>query len=139
MPRPQFSLRALLLFVLFAVPGVGIPLGWIVNARHPSNETIRTYPVSGRVVFADGRPASYAQVNIELVSPQRFSVSASGVTDSEGRFKASTFQNNEGAAASTRWVTVIDSGGNPLHFADGAARIMIKPTATDVELRVMKP
>ena len=58
----------------------------------------RTYPVTGKVVFDDGTPlTSGGVVFSELVVAEGVATNARGAIDGDGRFRLTTFKDNDGA------------------------------------------
>lgn len=67
----------------------------------PKQEKIETFPVSGQVIY-DGQPAAGVQVFLYPMGAPAVPlvpVQPHGTTDSEGRFKLSTYGEDDGAAA----------------------------------------
>ncbi len=58
----------------------------------------RTYPVTGKVVFDDGRPLTSGGVVLsECLEPAGAGTNARGAIDEDGQFQLTTFKDNDGA------------------------------------------
>ncbi len=69
-----------------------------------SSDRLPTYPVQGRVVFADGSPVRTG--SIELKSNE-FGVQARGNIAGDGSFQLTTYEENDGAVAGTHQCVVV--------------------------------
>lgn len=90
-------------------------------------EEYETVPVSG-VVTCEGKPIANATVNFTPLADQgraagRRGRVALGMTDKDGRFKLTTYENDDGAIVGKHKVTV------GLNFDESAGRVPSKPFA----------
>ena len=93
-----FALRLLLLLGLAALPGCG------------DSGEYAVVPVSG-IVTCQGKPVANANVNFSpKASEERSALNpgklALGMTDAQGHFQLTTYENNDGAIIGTHTVTV---------------------------------
>jgi len=65
-----------------------------------------TYPVHGKVVFADGSPLRGGTVEFRANHSSGQTIIASGIVAEDGTFQLTTFENQDGAVAGTHQVIV---------------------------------
>jgi hypothetical protein len=65
---------------------------------------LRTYPVSGKVVFEDGSPVRVGTIEFKSIDHQ---VQARGTIERDGSFRLTTFQEFDGAVAGRHRVVVV--------------------------------
>ena len=65
-----------------------------------------TYPVHGKVVFADGSPLQGGTVEFRTAHEGSKSIIASGIVAEDGTFQLTTFEEQDGAVAGTHQVIV---------------------------------
>ena len=80
----------------------------VVAGCGPSEEP--TYPVTGKVTFADGNPVEGAAVSFV---PDSGTKPAVGVTDAEGQYSLTTTSKGDGARAGSYKVTIAKYEGAP--------------------------
>ena len=79
---------------------------------------VTTYPVSGRLEFADGEPVRTGTIELES---QEFGTTATGTIREDGTFVLGTFTPNDGAAAGEHRaivVQIIVGDGISTHILD---------------------
>lgn len=67
-------------------------------------QNLPTYPVEGTVLFADDSPVAGGMVELQSIDHQ---LNAVGQIDSQGKFRLTTFVQNDGAVAGRHKVVVI--------------------------------
>lgn len=72
----------------------------------------RPYPVSGQVVYDDGKPATDLNGWDVAYTSAEMRVSSSGMIDKDGKYTLNYLKNGDGALAGTYKVTITPSGGN---------------------------
>lgn len=87
-----------------------IALACLLNGCSGNSEQYETVPVSG-VVTCEGKPIANATVNFTPMADQgraegRRGRVALGMTDKDGRFKLTTYENDDGAIVGKHTVTV---------------------------------
>lgn len=75
-----------------------------VIAAGCGSDQVDTYPVSGKVVFADGEPVRLGTVEFESVS---FGTTASGKIKEDGSFVLGTYTSTDGAASGKHRAIVV--------------------------------
>jgi hypothetical protein len=91
-------------FLLVLLPAFALCL---LGCNKPSEALPKTYPVTGTVVYKDGKPVAGGSVFFRSVTDSSFG--ASGDIDKDGKFSLSTVKGNEklrGAPEGEYWVTV---------------------------------
>ena len=83
------------------VAAVGVAVGGC-GAKTPP-----TYPVEGKVVFADGSPLSGGLVEFESVPAEGMPVNARGIIQSDGSFRLTTYAEGDGALAGKHRAIVV--------------------------------
>lgn len=81
-------------------------------------EKVPTYPVSGRIQFADGEPIRTGTIELESTT---HGTSATGKIQQDGTFVLGTYTENDGAAAGKHRaivVQIIISDGTTKHVKD---------------------
>ncbi len=78
------------------------------------SDRIRTYPVHGRVEFADGEPVRQGTIELESIET---GTTATGTIQPDGSFVLGTFASDDGAAAGEHRAIVVQ-----LIVADGTIR-----------------
>lgn len=95
-------------------PGIGLLLVLLLSG---CDKGVRTYPVSGRVLFPDGEPMTSGLVQFKSVTESGFS--ARGPIAADGSFHMMTFKEKDGAIAGDHLVAIIppirpNTDGGPL-------------------------
>ncbi|MBM4004576.1 MAG: carboxypeptidase regulatory-like domain-containing protein [Planctomycetes bacterium] len=96
MPIRSCSRRSPAVHALFA-------WGLLLSLTGCSNP-LRTYPVSGKVVFDDGSPVRVGTIEFKSMDHQ---VQARGTIERDGSYHLTTFQENDGAVAGRHRVVVV--------------------------------
>ena len=66
-----------------------------------------TYPVQGKVVFADGKPLTTGGIVLtESITGEHVHINARGAIDANGEFRLTTFNDDDGAVAGQHRVMV---------------------------------
>ena len=84
----------------------------------PDTSRVRTYPVQGRVLFADGSPVKTGK--IEILSARHKTTSAGRIHD-DGTFQLGTYENNDGAPEGSHQAIIIQkviNDGTIKHVVD---------------------
>jgi len=68
------------------------------------SDRVPTYPVKGRVEFADGKPVRTGTIELES---KDFGTTASGTIQEDGSFILGTYTSNDGAAAGAHRAIVV--------------------------------
>ena len=76
-------------------------------------------PVEGQVEWKDGKPATELAGSLVIFECAETKSSAQGVIQSDGRFKLTTLNPNDGATAGEHVVLVMEVGRKPLGGPDG--------------------
>ena len=95
----------------------------IVFAAGCNSGQVPTYPVSGRVVFANGRPVRHGTVEITSVEHQ---TTATGKIGHDGEFVLGTYTPNDGATAGEHNAIVVQmviDDGSFKHTIDHGAPV----------------
>ena len=90
----------------------------LAGAAGCSPNPLRTYPVAGKVISADGTPVAAAGYMISFraeadLGKERKFITADAPLGADGSFKPSTFKFEDGLIAGTHEVTVTQLAGGP--------------------------
>ncbi len=89
-------------------------LVWLVCSYGCGSDKVPTFPVSGRVQFADGEPVRTGTIELESIE---HGTSATGTIREDGTFVLGTYTSDDGAAAGKHQVIVVQ-----IIIADGLTR-----------------
>ena len=82
----------------------GVVLAVWLSAAGCGEGRVKTYPVAGKVTFADGEPVRSGTVELESTE---FGTTATGRIEDDGSFVLGTFTSNDGAAAGEHRAIVV--------------------------------
>lgn len=81
----------------------GIALLSLVHLTGCASEGVKTYPVRGRVQFADGKPVKYGRIEFYHAEHD---LTSRGAIQADGSFRLGTYSRNDGAPAGVHAVAI---------------------------------
>lgn len=110
----------------FTLCARAVALGALCLVSGCGTDRVPTYPVTGRIVFADGRPVRHGRVEVES---REHGLTATGTIEHDGTFVLGTYTADDGAVAGTHSAIVVQiviADGSFTHSVDHGRPVPVR-------------